>query len=261
MTIFLSNSIPRQPAFLYAAYGASAAIVASSSRAGTNAASLLQPDEAQGWAPSATDEATLTLDLGSSMLISYLALAGNLAGSIAGSGPVLSVDWSADGSTFTPWYDYFTPPPGISAWLQLPPQVCRYLRITVDWFSSAFLLRHVCVGNLVLLPFFDDDCCTAPAQAEGTNLVGYTGLYLGSVTQRVMMPFSLSFGQISPAEETAFAAWFAACVATAQGFFLVPDTAQPACHFGSVDRSWKYEPKMKTGLYTIPAIPFTARAI
>ena len=75
------------------------------------------------------------------------------------------------------------------------------------------------------------------------------------------MPFDLNFDQITPAEEQVFSEWVAACIVTAQGFFFVPDTSQAQCYFGCVERTWKYEPKMKTGLYTIPAIPFTSRAL
>ena len=51
-----------------------------------------------------------------------------------------------------------------------------------------------------------------------------------------------------------------ACVRTAKGLFFVPDLSQPTVHFGWIDKKWKYEPKMKLGLYNIPTIPFTSRA-
>lgn len=256
MTMFISDSTPQQPAFLYATYGASATITASSTLAGTSAANLLQSDEAQGWSPASRDDATLTIDLGGFTSCSYIALVGSKMGpSVAG------FSWSADGITYTDLVTYFTLRDPLANWVQFSPVTCRYLRISIASQPAGFRLNHICAGNLVRLPFFADNFCVAPIQAEGTNLVSYTGRYLGSVTQKVMRPFDLAFDQITPAEETAFAAWVSACITTAQGFFLVPDTAQGTCFFGSVDRNWKYEPKMKTGFYAIPNIPFTARAL
>ena len=253
---FISDSTPQQPAFLYATYDPSAAISASSTLAGTAAANLLQPDEARGWSPAGTGAATITIDLGIATLCSDVALAGSAMGPT-----VAGVSWSGDGVTYTELITYFTLTDLIANWIQFAPVTCQYLRISFQWQPARFRLNHVCTGNLVRLPFFADNFCVAPIQAEGTSLISYSGRYLGSVTQKVMRPFSLSFDQITPAEETAFSSWVSACIASAQGFFLVPDTSTNACFFGSVDRNWKYEPKMRTGLYTIPDIPFTARAL
>ena len=255
--LFYPGSIPLQPAFLYANYGASAAISASSTLSGTAAANLLQPDEAQGWSPASTSSAVLTINLGVQTLCSYLAMVGANC-----SGASVAISGSPDGITYTSLLSAQVLPNDIANWLQFTPVTCQYLQVTISGQSSTFALKHITPGNLVLLPFFADDFCITPIQAEGTNLISFTGLYLGSVTQKVTMPFDLNFDQITPAEEQIFAAWVAACIVTAQGFFLVPDTSQPDCYFGCIaDRNWKYEPKMQIGLFTLPAIPFTARAL
>jgi len=257
MTIFISENLPQQPAFLFASYGPTASASASSSASGYLAADVLQADENNGWKPATTAQAQITIDLGSIVLNDHVALAGNNFAGVS-----IFVSGSSDGVNFS---NTLIPTTLISAkgeaWFKYAPASFRYLRIAMVGHSSAFQIKHVLFGLLVPLPFLEDGACLNPIQSEGQHLISYAGLYLGSVTQRVTRPFSLSFGQVTAVEEAAFSAWMAACVQTAQAFFFVPDLAEPLCYFGYVDKKWKYEATMKTGMATIPKIPFTARVL
>lgn len=256
MSTFLSESLPEQPAFLYSTYAPTATVTASTSAAGYSASDILQADENNGWKPLNTSPTTLTIDLGSAITTDHIALVGtSLSGvlvSLAGAdnagmtGSVVLVAETAIASNGESWLKYAT-------------ASHRYLQVTVSAHSTAFQIKHMVVGLLAPLPFMEDGFCPNPIQAEGQHLVSYAGLFLGSVTQRVIRPFTIPFGQVDAVEEVAFSNWKAACVETSQGFFFVPDTASATCYFGYVDKKWKYEPVMKMGMATIPKIPFTAR--
>jgi hypothetical protein len=255
VTQFLSISQPAQPAFLFAAYGPLAAVSASSTAAGYDAVDLLQADECNGWRPATTALSSVIIDLGAAESCEFCALAGADLHGVS-----LAVQGSNDGSTFTSLATQVAPRDG-AVWIQLAQATYRYFRLSISGHSTKFLLKHIAVGGLSLLPFFEDGYCSAPLQADGTHLISTAGLFLGSVTTKVTRPFSLSFGQITPVEEALFSIWAAACIQTARGFFLVPDTSQDEVHFGYTEKGYKYEPVMKTGLYTIPRIPFISRVV
>jgi len=256
MSTFLSESLPEQPAFLYATYGPSATVTASTTAAGYSAVDILQADENNGWKPAVTTASTITIDLGYSATTDYLALVG---ANIEGVSITLTGSANSDMSAGVTLIAETTITNAGEFWLKYATSTYRYLRLTVAGHSTAMQIKHVVCGLLSPLPFMEDGFCGNPIQAEGQHLISYAGLFLGSVTQRVIRPFNIPFGQVDAVEEIAFSNWKAACVETAQGFFFVPDTASSECYFGYVDKKWKYEPTMKMGMASIPKIPFTAR--
>lgn len=259
MTIFISASTPQQPAFIFASYPAgTSAQGAHPASLSLAASAVLQADEAGGWTFDAPGD-------GRSLTISYPALVTIDCVAICGkglSGATVAVYGSND--------NFAT-----STLLLAPTGSVQdnafWARHTAGSFSSfqylfggaftSLTVKHIAGALLSLLPFPDDGVCLAPLQAEGNHLVSYQGLYLGSLTQRVMRPLSLSFGQITPVELVAFDAAMAAGLTNAQGMFFVPDAGEPTVYFGWIDKSYKYAPTQKTGMYQFDAIPFIGRAV
>jgi hypothetical protein len=254
MTTYLSASVPEQPAFLYAKYGPFAVAFASSSAAGYLASDVLQADECNGWKPASTEPATIIIDHGVPTPTDFIAIAANallhagfaISGSydnVTYSDPVAAVEALANGSLL----------------IQYPQINYRYIKILLSGHSTAFVAKHIACGRIAVLPYLDDGVCLDPIQAEGTHLISHAGLFLGSVTNKVTRPFSLNWGQVDEVEAATFTDWALACISTARGFFFVPDLSRPVCYFGYVDKNFKFTPAVKTGMASIPAIPFTSR--
>lgn len=254
MSLYLSSSTPQQPAFLYASYSPAAAAAASSTAAGYSASHLLDADEANGWKPASTATATLIIDLGEEVLHDTFAVAGKRLKGVS-----VVVSTSPDNVTYTEAAET-TLQDDAANWINFSPTSFRFLLITLSEHTTAMQMKHVVSCLLVRLPFLEDGYCPAPLESEGEHLISATGLYLGSTTQKVTRSFDLDFGQVTPAEESAFASWANACILSAQGFFWVPDTALAGCFFGYCEKKYRYEPSMRNGLYSIPKIPFRARA-
>jgi hypothetical protein len=258
MTIYLSGSTPQQPAFLYATYPAGMTVTSSPASPDYAAADVLEAEELNGWKPAnLTGAHSLTVTFPSPFQAEFFALAGKGL-----DGVTVEVRGSSDGFVAS---DVQLAAPAvlsgaIAAWGNYPSASYAAIKYIFSTFGSDFTVKHLACGVLSPLPFPEDGFCAAPLQAEGQHLVSYEGLFLGSVTQRVMRPFSLNFGTVTPAEKPLFDDMVKACVQTAQGLFFVPDLSQTDCHFGTIEKKYKYEPKMTKGMYTIPAIPFTARA-
>lgn len=259
MTIFLSESLPQQPAFLYATYGPTATAVASASASGYSASDVLQSDENLGWKPLNAEQTSITVNLGSALLTDYFAIVGTgLAGAKA------DVFGSSDNVTFYQISPFeLISPTGANgvAWRRYNPVQYRYLKLLISYHSSSFQIKHLLFGQLVPLPFLEDGSCFNPVQSEGQHLISHAGAFLGSVTQKVIRPFSLNFGQVDAVEQIAFENLVHHCVITPKGLFFVPDISLDTCHFGYIDKKWKYEPVVKLGMATIPKIPFTSRVI
>lgn len=259
MTIFLSDSLPQQPAFLYATYGPTATAVASSSAAGYSASDVLQADENNGWKPANLAQTSLTIDLGAALPTDHFAIVGNnLAGSKA------DVFGSSNGTDFVQISPFsLISPNGANgeAWRRYDGVQYRWLKLLISYHSNSFQIKHLVFGQLVPLPFLEDGACLNPVQSEGQHLISHAGAFMGSVTQKVTRPFSLNFGEVDAIEEVAFADMVANCVTVPQGLFFVPDISLDTCHFGCIDKKFKYEPVMKRGMRTIPKIPFTSRVI
>ena len=258
MTNFISASTPLQPAFIYAAWPTGTSVQASPANAVTVPASVLQAHEAIGFSFD-------SITIGNSLVFNFLNQAQMSAFAIAGvglSGASVALFGSSD--NFVTSNVQLLPATPFSNdaffWAQFAPSAYQYLKLVFTGLSSAHAIRHVAITNLVLLPFLEDGTfCPDPIEVTGDHLISYTGLFLGSVTQKVMRPFDLSFGQIDSVEEAAFSAWAMACLAVAQGFFFIPDTNRPEVYFGSVDKNYKYNPIMSIGFAKIPPIPFSAR--
>ena len=255
MPIFISDSSPQQPAFIYAAYPSAASVLASSSAAGYLPADVLQADESAGWKPAATTDQQLVIS--NDTTIDSIALCGEAmagttlevwGGLVADTPTVQLLDSTAIGDDRTAWFK-------LSAASSLP-----FIFYKFSGHSTAFEIVHIAAMVLALCPYQKDGVCRSPIQAEGAHLISHAGLYLGSVTNRVMRPFKFDPGSITPVEEVVFSNLMQACLRRSQGVFFIPDTAAPTVHFGWVDKKYLYEPKMKNSLYSIPAIPFTSRA-
>ena len=258
MSKYISPSQPRQPAFIYAAWPTGTTVSASRPSATSVAASVLQADESTGFSfDMTTNLNVLAFNFINPAQISALAIVG------AGlTGASVSVYGSTDNfvASNDELLPFTTTINDAFFWAQFNPSIYQYIKVTFTGLSSNHVIRHMAITNLGLLPYLEDGTfCPAPIEATGDHLIGYTGLFLGSVTQKVMRPFNLSFGQVDAVEEVSFRAWAMACITVAQGFFFIPDSGQLICYFGYVDKSYKYNPIMASGLATIPAIPFTAR--
>lgn len=259
MSIFLNPSTPQQPAFIYATFPAGAAVTDSPVSTAYTVADVLQAEECNGWKPlSITGSHSLVIDYGAAVTVDCLALAGK---SLSG---VLVEIWGSATADFASPVQILAATAltgSIAAWLRHPTAGYRYFKYIFSNHGSGFMIKHLVPALLVPLPFFNDGVCLSPLQAEGEHLISHAGLFLGSMTNRVMRTFLLDPGQVTTVEKAQFDAWAAACVRTAQGFFFVPDTGQENIYFGWTEKSYKYEPAMKIGLYTIPRIPFLARAV
>jgi len=259
MTIFLIDSaVPQQPAFLYATYPMGVTVAALPESPGYTPAHILQADENNGWRPLNTVGAhALICTYPTPVQFDYFALVGKSI-----DGVLVEVRGSSDGFNAS---DVQLSPPAplsgaIAAWRAVPTAIYNSIKYIFSNFSVDFQIKHIAAGILSPLPFLEDGFCTAPLQAEGSHLISHAGQFLGSVTDRVMRPFSLSFGQVDPVEEALFSAMVKACVQTAKGLFFVRDISLPDVSFGWIDKNYKYEPKMQLGLYNIPTFPFTSRA-
>lgn len=259
MTIFISDNTPKQPTFLFATYPPGTTVADSPESAAYAPADVLQADETNGWRPVGTNGAhALIVSYPQPVQVEYFALVGKYI-----DGVTLEIRGSLDGFVAS---DVQLLPPvplfgTVAAWGSFPASSWLTLKYIFSSFSSDFMVKHIAAGTLALLPFMDDGFCAAPLQSEGDHLISHSGLFLGSTTARVMRPFSLSFGQVTPVEEAMFSTVMASCLRTAQGLFFVPDTSLPEVHFGWLDKKYKYEPRMKNGSYEISPIPFTTRAI
>ena len=259
MIIYIPHSLPRQPAFIYAAYPAGTTVADSPDSPGYTPADVLASDELNGWKPASTVGAhSLILTFPSAVDLRCLAVSGNALDGVS-----VEVRGSTDG--FVASDVQILPATALAgenaAWQQFTLATYSSCKLIFSGHSSDFIIKHLVVGGLSLLPFFEDGMCLAPLQADGDHLISHAGRYLGSVTNWIKRPFSLDFGQVDDFEEQIFAGWAQYCIAAPQAFFLVPDTSESPCHFGWVDPKYKYEPVQKVGLYTIPKIPFTARAV
>lgn len=255
MTIFIGSTTPQQPAFIYASYPVDATATASSAATGHAALNVLQADESEGWKP-ATVSGSHTLTTSNDQTVDVVALQGKRLDGATFKVEAASTPEGARTELLAP----VVIPSEETVWFQIASTTLPYLIYTFSGVRSEFQVKHIAATLLVPLPFLEDGVCTSPLQAEGEHLVSQAGLYLGSVTTKVTRPFSLRWGDVDPIEEVPFADMATSCVATAQGLFFVPDIGQSQVHFGVIDRRWKYEPKMRLGLYQIPAIPFTSRA-
>jgi len=259
MTNFISASTPLQPAFIYASYPPGVNATGNLGSGGaTDASAVLQADEASGWTFSSNgSNGQIVVTYPSPAALNCLALVGSGL-----TGATIGVFGSNDsGATWTQLLPYTAAGNDAVFWAQHTTGAYASFMYSFAGFAAGLTVKHIAGALLAPLPFLDDGACTGPLQAEGSHLISYTGLYLGSVTQRVMRPFSLSFGQVTPVEKELFDAVMAAGLQNARGLFFVPDTGLDEVHFGWIDKTYKYEPKLKVGLYELAAIPFTARAI
>lgn len=259
MTIFINQPGWQQPAFLYATYPAAATVADSPDSASYDPNVVLQADESQGWKPaSISGSHSLIVNYGAPTTIEAIAIVGkSLAGvtleirgstdNFAASNVQIMAASALSGS--------------VAAWKSFAQASYQYVKFIFSGHSSAFMVKHLAAGALSLLPFLNDGVSLEPLQADGEHLISHAGLFLGSTTSKVMRPYSLSFGQVSPTEEATFRAWANACIATARGFFFIPDSGEDTVHFGWVSKDFNYSPPMENSLYDMPAIPFQARAV
>ena len=255
MTVYLETPGQGQPAFIYANYPPGTTASASSSAAGYAPENVLQAEEAEGWRP-LSHVGTHVLTVSNSQAVDVIAMQGKALDGISIKVEAASTpEGSRTELLATTVIDQ-----NETVYLRIAQGSQAYLIYTFTNVSNVFTVKHIVASQLALLPFLEDGLCLAPLQAEGDHLVSQSGYFLGSVTTRVMRPFSLDWGQVDDVEEVAFAKLVSSCVATAQGLFFIPDASSTDIYFGTIDKKYKYEPKMKLGLYDIPTIPFTSRA-
>lgn len=258
MTIFLNTGDRQQPAFIYATYAAGVTVTDSPDSANYDPANVLQPDEVSGWKPAnLTGSHSLIFNLQTPVPLEHVAICGK-----ALNGVTLEIRGSSD--------NFATSDVQVLAATVLSGERaarCSFTQATYQYFKfsfsghgSTFMVKHI-ADRLALLPFINDGFCEFPLESDGDHLISHEGLFLGSVTSKVMRSFSLDFGQLTFAELPTFDAWANSCIKTAQGFFFIPNTAEDTIYFGWVDKGYKYQPTQKTGLYSLGAIPFQARAI
>jgi hypothetical protein len=246
-----------KPTFIYPCHYLNATATADdTSYAAPN---VLNGCEDTAWKPSNTTGAkTLIIALGGSLSVGQIAILGTFM-----YGSTVEIRGSSDGfvsSNFQLSAATMTIPQTIT-WRSFSETSCTHIKLIFSTFTSSFSIRHIAVCRAVSLPYLDDGYDPDAFQAEGTQLIGLSGTYLGATQQRTMLSLSLAFGQVTAAQYTPFEQWADACVKTMLPFFYVPDISQQLCLFGWTDAKYKFSAPYKNGLRKVSAIPFTARRV
>lgn len=252
-----------RPAFLYpnTPYLSSATAAATDSYAGSSPSAMLSATEDTYWRPANVSGAkTVTIDLAEARLVDTLALLGQGL-----DGVTVEVRASTDGfitSNVQIVPDTVLVADVNAAWLDLQDEqthVYRYWRLIFSTMGSAFRVAFACLCDRALLPWFEDDIDADSVEADGEHLMSAQGLYLGSPQQNAMRELRLNLGAVTDGEYFVIAHWAARCVATLNPFFLVPDTATPACLFGVVADK-RFSAPYRNGLREVQSIRFLTRA-
>lgn len=258
MTIFINTGGRQQPAFIYATYAAGVTVTDSPDSAAFDPNSVLQADEVSGWKPAnLTGSHSLIYDYQAAVPLEHVAMCGK-----GMNGVTLEIRGSSDNFASSD-VQLLAPTVlvgNLAAWVSFTQATYRYIKYIYSGHGSTFTIKHIAAG-LALLPFLNDGFCELPLESDGDHLISHEGLFLGSVTSKVMRSFSLDFGQLTFAELPTFDAWVNNCIKKAQGFFFIPNTGEETIYFGWVDKGYKYQPTRKNGLYSLAAIPFMARAV
>jgi len=191
-----------RPAFIYAAYPPAATVTATSTASGLTAADVLESTEDTGWRPATIAGAqSLTIDLGDSLPIGCVALAGEYLNGIT-----LEVRASSD--NFGGVDIQISPPAAlaqhVATWRQWTQAPYRYWKLIFTGLGLSTEIYHAALCRYEPLPFLDDGADPDIMQAEGSHLISQSGYYMGSYQQRAMRALSLDFGQVTEAQYEIF---------------------------------------------------------
>jgi hypothetical protein len=108
----------------------------------------------------------------------------------------------------------------------------RYLKIRLSGISSSLEVAHVCAGELIENPYFEEDWLPDNINATGKHLESSAGYYVGSTVEKVMREMVIAPGQLTEVEFAVYKNWAYECIAGMRPFFLVPEIDEDNVYFG-----------------------------
>lgn len=251
-----------QPAFIWQAYSTTASATATDSATGTAAADALLATEDPGviWKPAdITGTKSFTIDMGAAMALDCFALSGAGLSGITVEVRASTDNFSASDVQLLAGTSMIG---SISAWRKFTNAAeYQYYRLNFSSFGTDFYLAFVALDQLQLLPWLSDGHDPDQMETDTEDMESPTGIYLGSVQNKIMRNLSLDFGQVLDNELTIFQSWANDCFLAKRGFFYVPDSSASTVYFGRTDKKYKFTAPRKKGLADLGAIPFISRLI
>jgi len=248
-----------QPTLIFCEYDNTAAVTATSTLTGTDAADILISTEDTYHSPTSTASYSIVLDGGVSITADIVAFLGaNLDGvtvEVRGSTDnfVASDVQVLAGTALTANIN--------SAYLAFTSASYRYFKFNISGHASNIRVAHICLDVAVDYPYFEKDPDIQNVTPEAKQLISQAGIYVGTNQTKSMRELKLDWGQVTAADLAIIQAWATHSIETVTSFFLIPDQAETDIFFGWLDGGGKFSAPLENGVYRVASNTMTTRVI